>query len=117
MLQLNSKLELFQEKLEHIDILDVRDVSLDADVDLQARLHTFHCEMVVRFILIRALRLQDDWEEWHLLSVIVDLQPTESCLINPLIVLLANHADPFINYYCQYFSLLVNKWDIDLAYL
>ena len=65
MLQLDSELEFFQEELKHIDVLDVRDVSLDADVDLQARLHVFHCEMVVRFTRIRAFWLQDDWEEWH----------------------------------------------------
>ena len=96
MLQLNSKLEFFQEELEHIDVLDVRNVSLDADVDLQARLHIFHCEVVMRFIRIHALWLQDDWEEWHLLAVVIDLQPIESCLINPLIILLANHANPVI---------------------
>ena len=117
MLQLNSKLELFQEKLEHIDVLDVRDVSLDADVDLQARLHVLHREVVVRFTRIRAFWLQDDWEERHLLSVVVDLQPIEHRLVNPLVVFLANHADPIVQDYCQHFSLFVNERDIDLAYL
>ena len=109
MLQLNSKLEFFQEKLEHVDVLDVRDVSLDADVDLQARLHVLHCEMVVWFTRIRAFWLQDDWEKRHLLSMIVDLQPIEFRLINPLIVFLTNHADPIVQNYCQHFSLFVNE--------
>ena len=72
--------------------------------------------MIVRRLYVCTLRLEDHWEKWHHLALVVNLQSAERRLVDPFVLSLANHGNPSVKHYSQHLSLfLVDQRYIDLS--
>ena len=47
----------------------------------------FHREMIMLYAVVDAFRLENDWEEWQKLALIIDLQAFQACVEDRLRVL------------------------------
>ena len=98
--EFNFDLEFLDEELKPIDILYVWDIVFNTDVLVHKGLTIFgHFKvMVVALCRCRALGLQNYWEEWINLPMIVDLEAIELGVVDELLLVLLDDRAPPIKH-------------------
>lgn len=119
MLDFNLNFDLFDQELEEVDILHVRNVGFNTRVDGHHRRHVFHylSEMIVLGILSSALGFKDHGEQGLQLAMVVNLKSIERGFEYNLVVSCPNLLLPIVEYECEHLTLLVDQRNVHLTNL
>ena len=77
MLQLHLQFKLFDQKLYHRIVLDIRNVHFRVDVYLKYRIDTLHRQVIMFSLTCQTFRLHHYRVKWLCIEIVVDLEPAK----------------------------------------